>query len=82
MSSLPGRPQDLAEQLARPEEDLVTELHDLYVRGLVFIAEATEGGPTYELVDAGRLKASDDHRYSADHNKMAAARIARAPARA
>jgi formate hydrogenlyase subunit 6/NADH:ubiquinone oxidoreductase subunit I len=55
MSALPGTPRALAEALSRPLEPLSAELHDLYLRGLVFIGEHTDDGPRYELIDAGRF---------------------------
>lgn len=55
MSALPGTPHSLAEALSRPVEPLAAELHDLYLRGLVFIGEHTPEGSRYDLVDAGRF---------------------------
>jgi Pyruvate/2-oxoacid:ferredoxin oxidoreductase delta subunit len=53
--ALPGTPNMLAERLSRPVGPLSAELHDLYLRGLVFIGENTADGPRYELIDAGRF---------------------------
>jgi Pyruvate/2-oxoacid:ferredoxin oxidoreductase delta subunit len=55
MAALPGTPRALAASLSRPLDPLASELHDLYLRGLIFIGEATGDGPRYELVDAGRF---------------------------
>ena len=55
MLALPGTPRSLAGKLSRPLEPLSAELHDLYLRGLVFIGEHTADGPRYELIDAGRF---------------------------
>ena len=51
MSALPGTPRALAEAISRPLEPLSAELHDLYLRGLVFIGEHTAAGVRPLFVD-------------------------------
>ena len=55
MLLLPGTAEALAQAALRPAGDVAAELHDLFLRGLVFVGEQTPAGPHYQLVDAGRF---------------------------
>jgi len=49
--ALPATPRQLAARLGEDEERIATGLHDLFGRGLVFIAEHTDQGPRYVADD-------------------------------
>ncbi len=55
MLRLPGTPPSLAGKMSRPLDEVAAELHDLFLRGLVFIGKSTSDGPHYQLTDAGRF---------------------------
>ena len=52
---LPATPASLATRVDRPEEQIADALHDLYMRGLVFIWETAPDGPVYQVPGIGQL---------------------------
>lgn len=56
ITALPATPQQLAVRLGKDPEHIATGLKDLFMRGLVLIAEHTEQGPRYVFdSNPGRL---------------------------
>jgi electron transport complex protein RnfB len=51
----PGTAGEIAMRAGYEERRVDIMLHDLYMRGLVFIREKTESGPVWDLVDTGRF---------------------------
>jgi len=56
IAALPATPQELAARLGEDEEHIAAGLHDLFMRGLVLVAEHVDQGPRYIADDnPGRL---------------------------
>jgi len=53
--TLPNNPKNVAKLLNIGEKEAATALHDLYMRGFVWVEENTYEGPRYSFADVGTL---------------------------
>ena len=53
--ALPATPACLAARFDQPEAQMAAALHDLYMRGLVFVWETAPDGPVYKVPGVGQL---------------------------
>ena len=51
----PAKTTEIARAVGRDGREVARALHDLYMRGLVFVSGYVEGEPTWDLIDTGRF---------------------------